>query len=133
MGRKRARIELFKLVFEADQNAIKADEILENFLSREKFEKEEEQFIRKYAKGISDNIEKIDEVISKNMKSWKLERIGSVERTLIRMATYEILENRMDYKITINEAVETAKIYGEEKSYEFINGVLANIVKETGK
>lgn len=130
MGRKRARIELFKLVFEADQNAVKPNEILGKFIKREEYEKNEVNFIEEYANDISGKLDLIDEVIERNMKGWKLERIGAVERTLIRIATYEILEKELDYKIVVNEAVETAKIYGEEKSYEFINGVLANIIKE---
>ena len=60
------------------------------------------------------------------MTGWNTERIGKVELTILRLALYEIMEDdNISSAIAINEAVELAKRYGQEKSPEFINGVLA--------
>ena len=75
-------------------------------------------------------IDKIDKYIEDSIEVWNFERVGSVERALLRYAVYEIKFSDIGVEIIINEAVELAKRYGEEKSSEFINGVLAKIAKK---
>lgn len=129
MARKKSREDFFKLMFEADSKGVLPIKIYDDFISREeKYGATEKEFIAKYSKSISENMNEIDERIQKNMKNWRLSRIGIVERSLLRLAVYEILYEKIGVEIAINEAVEIAKIYGDEKSHEFINGVLANIV-----
>lgn len=132
MGRREAREELFKIVFEADQKCEEVKKIYKEVLERDgiEFSLADKELIEVYSCGISERVNEIEEVIESNMKNWKIDRLGSVERVLLKIAVYEILENEKDYKIAINEAVELAKIYGEDKSFEFINGVLANVVKK---
>ena len=63
-------------------------------------------------------------------KDWNLSRVSKVEIAILKVAIYEILYTETPFKVAINEAVELAKKYGEDKSSAFVNGVLANIVKE---
>ena len=61
--------------------------------------------------------------------SWKYDRVSKVNKTLLKLAIYEILYKKIDFKIVINEVVELAKRYSEVSAPSFINGVLANVVK----
>ena len=71
------------------------------------------------------------EQISNNLKSdWKIERLSKVNVVLLKLAIYEMLYKEVPYKVVINEVVELAKKYGEDTSANFINGVLATVVKE---
>lgn len=132
MGRKIARLELFKIVFESEMNGVTPDTILENYLNREEviFSKNGRDFFEKYVHGISNHNEEINKIIEENMVGWELDRIGSVERALLKCAVYELKFETTGFEIVVNEVVEIAKIYGDEKSYEFINGVLSNIINK---
>ena len=59
-----------------------------------------------------------------------MERVSKIDITILKLAIYEIKFKEIPYKIAINEAVELAKKYGEEVSKNFVNGILASIVKE---
>lgn len=83
--------------------------------------------------GIAKNKEKILELISQNLKEkWDISRVSKINLTLLKLATYEIMYTELPYKVVVNEAVEIAKKYGDDASPAFINGVLANIIKQTG-
>ena len=77
-----------------------------------------------------DNQREIDALIVRFSKNWKLSRIAKVELTILRLAVFEIL-NRSDIplRVTLNEAIELAKRYGDENSRNFINGILDAIAK----
>ncbi|MGL4867692.1 MAG: transcription antitermination factor NusB, partial [Cetobacterium sp.] len=76
------------------------------------------------------NDERVLETLKNNITGWNLDRIGNVEKALLKISTYEILFEDIPAEIVVNEVVELAKKYGEDKSHEFINGVLAKIVVE---
>lgn len=132
VGRRLTRDELFKIVFEAEILNKNIAELYAEYSRREEALKNtnEIQFIEKYIKGISDNIDLIKSEIKSNMENWELQRIGNVERALLIISTYEVLKEELATEIIVNEAVELAKEYGEVKSHEFINGVLAKIIKK---
>ncbi len=74
--------------------------------------------------------DEIDGILAEAASGWKLNRIGKVELTLLRMALYEMnYDEQTPEKVAINEAVELAKKYGADASAGFINGVLAKLVK----
>ena len=88
------------------------------------------EYVKEIANGIKENEENITNMISKNLKSgWTIDRISTIDVALLKLAIYEIIYKKVPYKIVINEVVNYAKIYGEENSGSFINGVLASIVK----
>ena len=83
--------------------------------------------------GINENEEEILKLISQNLKEkWYISRISKVNTALLKLATYEIVYAKLPYKVVVNEVVEIAKKYGDENSPSFINGILANIIKQTG-
>ena len=136
-GIRLAREEVFKLVFETEVTESSSDELKQNFdiylQNDEEFvatlNENQLEFIRNSINGIAENYEDIKDIIKKNTKNWAYERIGIVERALLIVATYEILFKNTPIEVIANEIVELAKEYGNEKSYEFVNGVLANIEK----
>ncbi|MGL5175752.1 MAG: transcription antitermination factor NusB [Cetobacterium sp.] len=132
MSRRVAREELFKIVFESELTEVKIDETLENYMLRDEtnLNTNEKEFIVKYSKGMALNDEKVVETLKNNITGWSLERIGNVEKALLKISTYEILFEDVPAEIVVNEVVELAKKYGDEKSHEFINGVLAKVVAE---
>ena len=140
-GIRLAREEVFKLVFETEVTESSSDELKQNFdiylQNDEEFvatlNENQLEFIRDSINEIAKNYEDIKDIIKKNTKNWAYERIGIVERALLIVATYEILFKNTPIEVIANEIVELAKEYGNEKSYEFINGILANIEKAKNK
>lgn len=81
--------------------------------------------------GVKDNLEFVDEIISKYSKEWDISRFSNIDRNILRIAIYEIhFMEKIPYKVSINEAVELAKTFSTEEAYKFINGILAQVVKE---
>ena len=94
----------------------------------------EESNIRDIKSKIKDLISKvsiIDDIIEKSLASWEIKRVGKAELTIIRLAVYEMYyDSSIDIPVAINEAVELAKVYGDEKASRFVNGVLSTIYKK---
>ncbi len=96
-------------------------------------DREIREFAHNLLIGVVKNIDSIDDNIRSLSRKWGLSRMSFIDRNILRIAVYEILyDEDMPYKVAINEAIELAKIYGDEKSPKFINGVLASVVKENG-
>ena len=81
--------------------------------------------------GIEKKEKEITSQIEKHLKEdWKIERISKIDLAILKLAIYEIKYKEIPFKVVINEAVELAKKYGEDSSKNFVNGILASIVKE---
>ena len=82
-------------------------------------------------KGLVKNIDDVDKVILKNLKNWSFERIAKIDLAILRLAIYEMnyIDN-IPLKVSANEAVELAKIYGNTDSKSFVNGLLAKVIEE---
>ena len=81
-------------------------------------------------RGVQNNVEKIDELIEKYLKGWKLNRIVRLDLIIMRVAIFEMTSPELEVPQTValNEAIEIAKTYSDEKSARFINGILSNLV-----
>ncbi|TQS74510.1 transcription antitermination factor NusB [Ornithinibacillus gellani] len=125
MKRHAAREKAFQLLFQIDMNEIVPKEAIEEFLEAEGAD----PFLRSLVEGVVTNKENIDKTISDNLENWTIQRIASVEKTVIRIAVYEInyLED-IPTSVSINEAIELANKYGDVKSGKFVNGVLSKII-----
>jgi len=130
MSRKIAREEFFKLIFEAEMNGVQPNQIVDEFIERNESQLNSngKKFIKSFAEGISEKSQEIDEKLDAVIENWSLERLPKVEKSLLRFATYELMYENTGHEIVLNEVIELAKVYGEEKSHEFINGVLAKII-----
>ncbi len=89
---------------------------------------EETIFLEKRFAEVVDKLDEIDVKIEAATVGWKLSRMGKVELTIIRLATFEMdYDNEIPTGVAINEAVELAKKFGEDNSPGFVNGILAKL------
>jgi transcription antitermination protein NusB len=85
-------------------------------------------FFLELVKGVNENHSKIDALLNKYSKHWKISRMPVVDRNIMRIATLEFMQySDIPYSVTINEAVEIGKKYGTRDSGAFVNGVLDRI------
>lgn len=134
MQRTAMRELAFKLVYEIEVQKDNYEEQVELFLeSNEITDEKVISYLKDVVNGIENNNSEINELISKNLKeNWSLNRIPKISLSLLKLAIYEMLYSKIPYKVAINEVVELAKKYGDEASPNFINGILASVVKEKG-
>ena len=86
--------------------------------------------IREKTMQIVEHLQELDKALDERMEGWNLKRIGKVELTILRLALFEMrYDDEVSDAVAINEAVELAKKYGQDKSGEFVNGVLAKFAK----
>ncbi len=130
MTRKDARENCFKLLFEYEVQKISAEEALSLFYELTEEVDGQSDYIDNTVKTAISNIEEIDAVIEKYSKGWKVSRLAKVTLAVLRVAVCEILYmDDIADGIAINEAVEIAKKYNDEKSSKFVNGVLSSVYK----
>ncbi|MBQ3181846.1 MAG: transcription antitermination factor NusB [Clostridia bacterium] len=130
MTRKDARENCFKLLFEYEVQKITAEEALSLFYELTEEVDGQSDYIDNTVKIAISNIKEIDGVIEKYSKGWKVSRLAKVTLAVLRVAVCEILYmDDIADGIAINEAVEIAKKYNDEKSSKFVNGVLSSVHK----
>ena len=134
MQRSAMRELAFKLVYEIEVQKQASDDQFEIFIENNEITDEKVmEYLKDIKKGINSNAEEINKLIESNLKeNWSLNRISKINLSLIKLAIYEMLYSKIPYKVAINEVVELAKKYGDEASPNFINGILASVVKEKG-
>lgn len=133
MNRTAIREQTFKLVYSLEiQKQEDLEEAIELYEeSNQITDKKAKAYIADAIFGIEKNKDEIVHQIEKNLKSdWKLERISKIDLAILKLAIYELKYTEIPFKVAINEAVELAKKYGEDSSKNFVNGVLASVVKE---
>lgn len=129
MTQRELRNNIFKILFEKELMLdLDIDKKIEEAISENNLENEKKIFFIDYIKGVTQNKNEIVNSINKNLKKWSYNTIGTYEKVILQMAFYEILIKKDEYQIAINEALELAKIYGDENTKPFINAVLAEIV-----
>jgi N utilization substance protein B len=85
-------------------------------------------YAREIVQGVIDNRSQLDEAISGSAREWSLERMPPVDRTILRVATYELLcRDDVPVAVAIDEAVELAKSLSTDDSPSFVNGVLSRV------
>lgn len=133
MNRTAIREETFKLIYSLEiQKQEDLEEAIELYEENNEItDKKAQEYMSDVILGIQENKEEIIGQIETNLKSdWKLERISKIDLAILKLAIYELKYTEIPFKVVINEAVELAKKYGEDSSKNFVNGVLASVVKE---
>ena len=133
MNRSASREETFKLLYSLEIQKENLQEQINIYLDNlENIDEKTKTYINDTVKGIENNITEIEKKISENLKKdWKIERISKINLVLLKLAIYEILYTETPYKVAINEAIEISKKNGDDNSPNFVNGILASVVKES--
>ena len=132
MNRSQVRELAFKLLYQIEiQKEINNEDIALFFENNQINSKEAQEYIEDIVNGVAEESKEIMEEISKNLKQdWEIDRISKVNLALLKLSIYEIIYNKIPYKVGINEVIELAKKYSEDNSAAFINGVLAGILNK---
>ena len=97
-------------------------------------EVEAKAFAERLVAGVVEHRANIDERIATASRNWRVERMGRVDRNVLRLAIYEMtLAREVPAKVALNEAIEIAKRYGAQETPAFINGVLDRVLAEIGR
>jgi len=127
--RRRARIVALQALFEVDMARHDPQQVLQTRIDEERLAVELQAFTQALVYGSLSHIDVLDEVIRRMAPDWPVEQMPGVDRSILRMAVYEILyPGDTPAKVVINEAVELAKLFGSDSSSRFVNGVLGTLV-----
>lgn len=122
MNRHEQRKKIFQIIFQLEDS--------KELLDSTKFKDAYDDF--DYVKSVVDyfiqNNETIDDLISNYLQKFTIDRLSKVERSLLRMSFSELMLGETPQKVVINEVVMLAKLYGDNESFKFINGVLKNFI-----
>ncbi|MCI9039740.1 MAG: transcription antitermination factor NusB [Clostridia bacterium] len=137
MTRSEGRNLAFELLYSLEIQKVGQEELEEQiqlFLQESEITQENvTEYIKQTINGITFQEEEIKKMISQNLKEkWDISRISKVNLALLKLGIYEIVYSKLPYKVVVNEVVELAKKYGEDSSPSFVNGILANIIKQQG-
>ncbi len=122
MKRREAREKAIQTLFQLDNTEqLSVDEAIMYIVEDPK-----NVFYEKLVRGTFDNKAVIDHTIAEKLENWSLDRLPKIERTVLRLAVYELLyDTETPHRVVLNEAIELCKVFGDEKSGRFVNGVLS--------
>lgn len=132
MNRRKSRETAMKLAFEMSIKKEDYTSIIETFMENTEVPSGEldMDYVKRVLSGIQENSQLIDKKIEENLRGWKLYRLSKIDLAILRLGVYEILfENEIPDKVTLNETIELAKKFSDQKSSSFINGVLDSVIK----
>lgn len=128
MKRTEARQKAFQALFQLDSTELTIEEAIGHVLEEEQ---ESDAFLNKLVRGTTENQAEIDAALTEKLEKWTLSRLPKIERTVLRLAVYELLhEQDTPNRVVMNEAIELCKTYGDEKSSKFVNGVLSKFTEQ---
>lgn len=94
----------------------------------------DKQFYDELFTGIRAQLSQLDQQISRFLKGWTIGRLSAIDRAILRLAAYELTaRDDIPVKVTLNEAVELAKLYSTDESARYINGVLSQLCEHTNR
>ncbi len=128
--RHQARQSVIGLLYAKDVGNEGINKFVDEILEEGKIRNKQKEFALNLYNGVIEHKQIIDETVNKHLKEWELEKIGNIERAILRLGTYELIYSPLDDAVVINEAIELAKTLASDTSPKFINGVLDSIKKD---
>jgi N utilization substance protein B len=129
-GRRKARELVFRALYECSITGDPLVEVLELSLGKFRLTLEGREYALELAARCDEGLEQVDKAIAGALKSWDAERIGLVERSILRLAGIELgRPDGIDARVILDEAVRLAARYGSDESPAFVNGVLDPIAR----
>ena len=132
MGKRRKSRELaLQVLYQLDVTKQDPPKVLAQFQQHFLFIEEKDEFWERLVLGVLEHSQEIDRLIERFSENWRLGRMSIIDRSILRMATFELLYcEDIPPKVTLNEAIDLGKEYGTEESGSFINGILDHIQNE---
>ncbi|MBO1512426.1 transcription antitermination factor NusB [Metabacillus bambusae] len=125
MKRRTAREKALQALFQVNVSNIEPNEAIEHVLDEETAD----QFMNSLVFGTIEHEKELDELITPHLVNWTIDRLANIDKTILRMAAYELKYEDVPANVTLDEAVELAKAFGDDHSSKFVNGVLSKIKK----
>ena len=126
--RHHARELALKVLFQLEGSSDDPEEVLRYHASENGASEEITDFARQLTRGVLDNREKLDAILSAASEHWKLEQMAKVDRVILRIAVYEIaIDRKVPTKAAINESIELAKTFSGDDAGRFVNGILGRV------
>jgi N utilization substance protein B len=127
MKRRTAREKAVQCLFQIDMANVNLDDAISLVMEDSE---EDPQYLRYLVEQTLKHLPEIDAEIQKYLRGWQLERIANVDRAILRLAFFEMMfEQDVPDKVVMNEAVELAKLFSDEQSHRYINGVLSSFAQ----
>ncbi|MGN1386698.1 MAG: transcription antitermination factor NusB [Bacillus sp. (in: firmicutes)] len=124
MKRRTAREKALQALFQIDLAKTDVQDAISNVLE----DQPKDAYLEFLVVGAVDNLEKIDEILKANLENWTIERLGNIDRNILRIATFEMLKSTdVPVNVVIDESIEIAKAYGDDQSSKFVNAVLSKV------
>lgn len=131
MSRREQREQIFKILFGVEfHSADELEEQIELYMEDlGDIRKKDADYMTGKVRSIVEHMDEIDGMINQASKNWKTTRMAKAELSILRLAAYEIkYEDDIPVSVSINEAVELAKLYGSDHGPAFVNGILSGMV-----
>ncbi|HNY83797.1 MAG TPA: transcription antitermination factor NusB [Anaerolineaceae bacterium] len=127
-SRTLARVVALQTLYELDLTNHSLGITLEDRAMENDLEENQYEFAMALVRGVRENSQKLDELITAHAPEWPLDQVAVVDRNILRMALWELaIYKKTPLKVGINEAVELAKSFGTDSSPRFVNGVLGSL------
>lgn len=127
MKRHEARQKALQVLFQLDNTDLTIQDAISHVIT----EDENDAFFEQLVRGTAEKMEEIDASLTGKLENWSLSRLPKIERTVLRLALYELLFMQdTPSRVVLNEAIELCKIFSDEKSSKFVNGVLSKFTAE---
>ena len=129
MGKRHQARELaLKVLFQLEGTGDDPEEVLRYHASENGAGEDITNFARQLVSGVLANREKLDAILSETSEHWKLDQMAKVDRTILRIAVYEIaIDRKVPTKAAINESIELAKTFSGDEAGRFVNGILGRV------
>ncbi len=127
MKRHEAREKALQVLFQLDSTELPIEEAIEHVLEEHK----SDAFLEQLVRGTIEHKEAIDAALEEKLENWTLSRLPKIERTVLRLSVYELLYMQdTPQKVVLNEAIELCKVFSDDKSSKFVNGVLSKFTQQ---
>jgi N utilization substance protein B len=130
--RHHARELALKVLFQLEGTGDDPEEVLRYHASESGASDDITNFARQLVRGVLENRERLDAILSEASEHWKLDQMAKVDRVILRIAVYEIaIDRKVPTKAAINESIELAKTFSGDDAGRFVNGILGRVAATT--
>lgn len=133
-ARSTAREAALQMLYALDTTSLDAERVIANFWREAPGDPEGRAYADELVRGVAASLERTDALIESASQNWRIERMSRVDRNVLRIGAWELSQRpEVPRAVILDEAVETAKRFGNEDSGAFVNGVLDRIADDCGR